>query len=91
MNCKPGELAIIVQGAHSIWNRRGHHDCTGSLGIIVTTESWIWVSGIKCWHVSPFLCRCGRQLDVVADVCLKPIQPDPQAEERKEVQELEMT
>lgn len=67
MNCKPGDLAVVVRAAEHAKN------CIGKL---ITVEKT--VSGTH-WRYSPMLYRAtdGLPINYVEDECLRPIRNHP--------------
>lgn len=79
MNCKPGELAVIVSGIHK--------QLIGRIVTCVSTCPEMLHTGFVHWNTEPELFIPGFRLSVaIADVTLRPIRPGGITDE--EVREL---
>jgi hypothetical protein len=81
MNCKPGDLAVVVRTATEVAELRGkimkrHAPISDGTG-------WEW--GRPAWEFegAPLITRTGFQVDVTDDSCLRPIR-DPGDDARDE-------
>lgn len=80
MNCRPGDLAIVVQ----VRIPEGLHNLGKVVRCLSTTKGPI--SGLPCWRTDPPLTTTGTRQAVVRDAHLRPIR-DPGDDARDETLE----
>lgn len=78
MNCKQGDLAIVV--------RRIFSKTDDMIGRIVHCKEYINIRGVDAWLIDPFMHK-GHEVVAFADAVLKPLRGDPVPEvDTKEVE-----
>lgn len=85
MNCKQGDIAVIIKGSHGI---RGACSCL--IGLIVKVgprcDSWSDIG----WNIDRIKCKTSELIITsCADACMKPIPPESDVREHDQVKELE--
>lgn len=70
MNCKPGDLAIVVSGSPA-----------ENVGRVITCLRWVRLFDIDFWYYEGALVFEGERCPLVADDCLRPLRPDEGTDE----------
>jgi hypothetical protein len=78
MNCKQGDLAMVV--------RRIFSKTDDMIGRIVYCKEYIKIDNVDAWLIEPFIYK-GHEVLAFADAVLKPLRGDPVPEvDTKEVE-----